>query len=304
MNGRYLLGIDGGGTKTVFRLTDQHGTILNTVYKGATNPNDIGMEQTMAVLAEGIQEVCQGIPYSEVSMFAGISGGGLTGDNGRVLKEFFQNIGFYAFGNGSDIENVTALTEEETCILVIMGTGFVVYVLDGARRKKLSGWGQLFDEGGCGYTLGRDAVTAVLRASEGSGEQTILTELLERQIGESAQMHVGQFYQGGKRYIAGFAELVFTAAKQKDQVAQNILERNMAFTAHIIHTAAKDIKGFSSIPVLFAGGISTKHEILFPMIQKYLKTDICKLSRLEQEPVEGAIRRAKQISETKEVHIC
>ena len=29
----YFLGIDGGGTKTVFKLTDESGTVLNTVCK-------------------------------------------------------------------------------------------------------------------------------------------------------------------------------------------------------------------------------------------------------------------------------
>ncbi len=304
MSKKYLLGIDGGGTKTVFQLTDQDGAVLNTVYKGPSNPNDIGMEQAMALLSEGIYEVCLGIPLTEVSMFAGVSGGGLTGDNGRGLHGFFEKMGFSAFDNGSDIENLTALTEDEACILVIMGTGFVVYALNGARRKRLAGWGQLFDEGGCGYTLGRDAITTVLRAAEGSGEQTLLTELLEKRLGETAQMHVGKFYQGGKRYIAEFAELVFIAAEQKDPIAQNILEKNMKFAAHMIDTAAKDMRDISSIPVLFAGGISAKHEVLFPIIQKYLKTDICKLSRLEQEPVVGAVRRAKQSFETKEVRVC
>ena len=39
----YFLGIDGGGTKTAFKLTDENGTVLQAIQKGSCNPNDIGM---------------------------------------------------------------------------------------------------------------------------------------------------------------------------------------------------------------------------------------------------------------------
>ncbi|MBR6682061.1 MAG: XRE family transcriptional regulator, partial [Clostridia bacterium] len=41
----YFLGIDGGGTKTVFKLTDDKGGVIDCIYKGSSNPNDIGMEK-------------------------------------------------------------------------------------------------------------------------------------------------------------------------------------------------------------------------------------------------------------------
>ena len=46
----YFLGIDGGGTKTLFRLVDEKGAVIRTVLKDASNPNDIGMENAFAVL--------------------------------------------------------------------------------------------------------------------------------------------------------------------------------------------------------------------------------------------------------------
>ena len=73
----YFLGIDGGGTKTVFKLVDENGIAIREIRKGAANPNDIGMENAITLLRSGISEVCQGIPYSDITMFAGIAGGGL-----------------------------------------------------------------------------------------------------------------------------------------------------------------------------------------------------------------------------------
>ncbi len=298
----YFLGIDGGGTKTVFKLIDENGMVVNKIYKGPSNLNDIGMENATMVLKEGISEVCNGIPYSEVTMFAGLSGGGLTSDNALLLNRFFKKFGFYSFDNGSDVENLVALSNCEKCVLVIMGTGFVVYALNGEKRKRISGWGQFFDDGGSGYTLGRDAITAVLCEADGSGEQTKLTTLLQERIGETVQMNLAKFYQGGKRYIANFADLVFLAAESGDKVSADILEKNMAFVANKINAALKDLANNSdneNIPVLFSGGISNKADMLFPLIKKHISASNCCLSRLESEPVDGAIKRAKSIFELK-----
>jgi N-acetylglucosamine kinase-like BadF-type ATPase len=298
----YFLGIDGGGTKTVFKLTDENGAIVHTVLKGSVNPNDIGMENALSLLKEGIHEVCREIPYSSITMFAGISGGGLSGNNAEIFRQFFRKFGFFAFENGSDIENLVALSDYEKYILVIMGTGFIVYALDGARRKRIAGWGQFFDDGGSGYTLGKGVISAVLSAGDGSGKQTLLTDLLEEQLGESAEAHLTKFYGGGKRYIAELAGLAFQGYEKRDPVAIEILEKDMAFVANKIDTALSDLKNpdtDESIPVLFSGGISKKNDILFPLIQKHMKRNDCTLSQIKNEPVDGALRRAKKIFEEK-----
>lgn len=291
----YFLGIDGGGTKTAFKLIDKNGMLLNKVTKGPTNPYDIGIESAIAVLKDGIHEVCKGVPYSKITVFAGLAGFGIVGDNTKVLTRFLSKFGFLAFASGSDIENIAALSDYKKCVLVIMGTGFNVYAINGSHKKGFAGWGQLFDEGGSGYTLGKDAITAALCAEDGSGAPTLLTELFTKRLGETAGAHLTKFYQGGKRYIAEFADLVFKAADQQDPIAKDILKKNTLFVAKKVSVALKHLAD-QDIPVIFAGGISKRHKVLFPMIQKHI-TAPCKLIYLEQEPVDGAILRAKKIYE-------
>ena len=298
-NPAFFLGIDGGGTKTVFRLVDENGTTIRECIKGATNPNDIGMDNALAILKSGITEACADVPFSEITMFAGIAGGGMSGNNAVILERFFREFGFSAFENGSDIENLVALSDEDPRVLVIMGTGFIVYALNQAERKRIAGWGQFFVEGGSGYTLGKDAITAVLCAGDGSGAPTALCPLLERKVGESAEAHLTRFYQGGKRYIAGFSDIVFEAAEKGDAVALEILEKNFAFAAHRIDTAVAYLpQTENEIPVLLAGGITAKSDVIFPIMKKHLQSR-CQLIRLTEEPIEGAVRRARTIGKAK-----
>lgn len=295
----FFLGIDGGGTKTVFRLTDENGTVIKECIKGASNPNDIGMENALSLLKSGIAEACAEIPYHEITMFAGIAGGGMSGNNAAVLERFFRGFGFFAFENGSDIENLVALSDEDPRVLVIMGTGFIVYALNQTERKRIAGWGQFFDDGGSGYTIGRDAITAVLCAGDGSGEPTLLCSLLEGKVGTSAEAHLAEFYHGGKSYIAGFSDIVFEAAEKGDAVALAILEKNFAFAAHRIDTAIAYLRpAGKEIPVFLAGGITAKSDVIFPIMEKHLKSR-CQLIRLTEAPVEGAVRRAQAIYKAK-----
>lgn len=293
----YFLGIDGGGTKTAFKLIDKSGMLLKQIYKGPSNPHDIGIEQTLTVLKDGINEVCKGIPYNRVTLFAGLAGFGTSGDSTPVLSRFLDKFGFFAYSSGNDIENIAALSDYEKCILVIMGTGFNVYAINGSFKRCFAGWGQLFDEGGCGYTLGRDAITATLCAKDGSGAPTMLTNLFKERLGQGPDAHLTKFYEGGKKYIAEFADLVFKAAALGDGIAEEILQKNARFVAKKINAALKELTDSTAgqpVPIVFAGGISKQHKVLFPLIEKHLAAS-CQLMHLESEPVDGAILKARQL---------
>lgn len=293
----YFLGIDGGGTKTSFKLIDKNGMLLTKISKGPSNPHDIGIEQTLAVLKDGINEVCKGIPYNKVTLFAGLAGFGTPGDSTNVLNRFLDKFGFFAYSSGNDIENIAALSDFEKCVLVIMGTGFNVYAINGQNKRGFAGWGQLFDDGGCGYTLGRDAIAAALCAEDGSGSPTLLTDLFTKRLGETAGAHLTKFYQGGKRYIAEFADIVFQAAASNDAISNEILEKNASFAAEKINAALKALNAdtpVENIPILVAGGISKQHQVLLPLIQAHISAD-CTLIPLEREPVDGAILKAQKL---------
>ena len=54
---KYLLGIDGGGTKTEFLLSDLNGNEIKRLFLGGSNPVNIGIENTLAVLEKGIKQI-------------------------------------------------------------------------------------------------------------------------------------------------------------------------------------------------------------------------------------------------------
>lgn len=267
----YFLGIDGGATKTCFLLADSYGKIINRVVKSSSNPIDIGFEKSTEVLEEGIREVTKGIPRSDISAFAGISGG-TTGNMKEKLKAFFEKFGFAKFDNGSDIENVIyAGLNDKDGLALIIGTGSSGVVKKGNELIKLGGLGYLFDHGGSGYDLGCQAIRAICRAEDLTGKPTILHQLiLEKIQSTSARDSIGYFYQIGKKGIASFSPLVIDAYKQGDEVAKEILTKNMRHVAELILASRKHLNTTSPINVVMVGGLTEEGNLIIHLIQDCL----------------------------------
>ena len=265
----YFLGIDGGGTKTAFLLQNREGKILRQVSLTSSNPNDVGMDRCKSVLESGIRECCQGLPFREISMYAGLAGS-KGGNTAQLLREFFASFGFARSDIGSDMDTALALgLRGQDGMIVILGTGNVALAQKNGVQKRIGGWGYLLDSGGSGYNLGRDALEAALCAGDGRGKATLLQQLLEEKLGKSIPESIPEIYRGGKRLIAGFAPLVFDACDQGDKIAREILEKNIAYLARLIG-AGLDFLETPDLPIALMGGLCHRGDLFLPRLKEFL----------------------------------
>ena len=292
----YFLGIDGGGTKTALRLVDGNGNVIRTHQVEGSNPVNIGLEAAKKILKAAIYDICKGIPFSSVTVFAGLAGG-ITGTMKQDIYAFLGEFGFAAFDNDSDNLNIIAAgLGERNGITVILGTGFCVYTQKDMQHKGIGGWGYLIDAAGSGFSLGRDALYAYFAAYDGSGKPTLLTEEIERIYSDGPEALCAHIYKNEKKVVAAFAPTVFVAIARGDEVAKEILERNISETARYISVAAR-IFDEDTVPVVLAGGL-TKEPILIECLKKYLPNDKnYQLEILSCEPVQGAVMLAQKLGE-------
>ena len=293
----YLLGIDGGGTKTELALTDSERKIIRTLQVEGCNPMDIGIEESKKILREAILQICEGIPYSSIAMFAGIAGGASPAMK-NALNHFFKEFKFYCFANDSDNLNIIAAgLGKRDGIIMIMGTGVCAYTQVKGSYIKTAGWGYLIDNGGSAYNIGRDGLNAYYCALDQTGPQTALTEIIQQKYKGTEQTLLQRLYEGKKKVIASFAPLVYQAAEEGDLVAKEIIKRNMSVVASIIQTAGKPLEGAEKIPVIIAGGLSREK-----ITQKYLEEEMLYPERyemrvLDEKPVCGAVILAYELYE-------
>lgn len=296
---RYYLGIDGGGTKTELALADASGRVIRTCRVGACNPVDVGLEAAKRILRDAICEICQGIRWSAISVFAGIAGGSTAGVR-EELAAFFASFGFAHFQNDSDNRNIIAAgLGSKDGMTVILGTGFCIYTQKDGVHHRISGWGYLLDDGGSGYNLGRDALHAYYAAYDGTGEKTLLSEEIDRIHPGGADRLLPFVYEDSKRAIGSFAPAVFAACARGDNVAQKILERNVEIAASLIMRAAKTLDG-DRIPTVLAGGL-TKEARMIDLLRAALRSDerIC-MEILQDDPVKGALLLAMESEEKRD----
>lgn len=287
---RYLLGIDGGGTKTEFLLTDLTGKALERVILGASNPVDIGIENTKTVLQEGIRQVCSGIDLREVSVYAGLAGG-ITGNNQKTIGQFLKDMSFGAVASGSDVDTALQVClEGGDGISLIMGTGIVAFAQRGGVRHRIAGWGYLLDKGGSGFNLGADALDSALRHTDGRGGSALLLQLIEAKLKKPLVESISQIYRSGKTGISSFAPLVFEALEQRDPEAERIIRRNVQEVCQII---AAGCAHFEKAPkIAICGGLAKKADVLTPFFNESLTNDV-QLDFITAPIVNGAIQLAR-----------
>ena len=289
----YFVGIDAGGTKTDFLLCDENENQLNRVTLGAGNPNDIGIDECIALLSDGLDTLCGNCVPNAV--FAGVSGGGY-GENAVRIGEFLKNkYPTAVVDNGTDAINLIYCSASRgNAGALICGTGSALFLRVNGELLRFGGWGHLFDTGGSAYDVGRDALRFLLDCEEkkSSALNLPLCLLLRERLGSSAHDALSLIYSKGKTYIASFAPLVFKAYEQGDLVALSIIESNALAVASRLNSAVATLDSSLALDEIICSGGLFNSSLFFELLSQ--KVDM-PLSLLSVPPVLGACRRAIEL---------
>lgn len=107
--------------------------------------------------------------------------------------------------------------------VVASGTGVVTLGVGASAVARVDGWGYLIGDAGSGYSIGRAALDAVMRAYDGRGAATALTEVVQREFPELEEAYIDlQSDDGRVRRIAAYAAVVGELAAT-DAVAAGIM---------------------------------------------------------------------------------
>ena len=250
MKEKRVVGIDAGGTKTELVLCGCDGVIYKRALRGTGNPNDIGVEPCVAMLVDGISELCDSTPPDAI--FAGISGAG-SGNNADRIKEalcaLYPNAAVEVCTDASNLL-ASGMSDGDSAAL-ICGTGTALFIQRDGEEYRVGGWGYLFDRGGSAYDLGRDAIRATLAAEEKLIPEGELCRRVRETLGDSAHVALADIYKGGKAYIASFARMTVECAESGDDVAVAIVKDSVLAICKRVEKA-RELYG--EMPELICGG--------------------------------------------------
>ena len=283
---KYVIGIDGGGTKTEFVLADAQGNILKQIIKEGSNPNDIGIERCVDILQVGLEEIAGEYDKNDLHIFAGIAGAGV-GSNANAIREGLAE--YPQTQVDSDLANALEVClSGEDGLVVICGTGISCCIRENGQLRFVGGYGYLFEEGGSGYAYGRDAIIAALKCEDGVGEKTVLLEYLQGYFGKSIRASLGELLRKGKSFVASFCPLVWKGYDEGDKVCEKIVEDNLRHTVALIKSAL-GVMGKKTGKITFIGGVGKA-----PLFQQRMRQELCggDLEFCQEKPVLGAVKRA------------
>lgn len=266
-NKEYMIGIDGGGTKTEFVLFDKSGIIFERCVLSASNPTDLGADECCNIVKCGI-DLVMGSKYNVTNIFAGIAGYKSFKDKKDIESFLTRRFSNSRIRLESDMTNVLSCSDYP--IGVICGTGSIAFLRNGNDVSYIGGKGYLFDEKGSGYDIARDAVSEVFAQYDGIRSKTPLYNYIQDAIGLPIQNSIDKLYKGGKHYIASLAPAVF-AAYEEDEKARKIISSNADRVALLIKTAQKRLNYTGKI--VACGGLF-KNEIFKNAIQSRINSTL------------------------------
>lgn len=277
---QYVVGWDGGGTKTAMQIRDLDGNILLTTKGGSLNYNSNRKEELCETI-ESLMDVVRGLPGGmEGCKSFCISAAGIS--NNEAVKFITEQL-----NRSGVLCNIFIVGDHEAAlygafgrpegIVLVSGTGSICFGMNkDLVSHRTGGYGHLIDDEGSGYAIGRDILTAAVRIYDKRIANSILLELVLNELGTGTVEGIVQYtYQSNwsKANIASLSPLLLCAIKEGDIEALRICERASEELVNLVLPVAR-ILSLEDGQLSFLGGILTHYEPIRAQVIQKLSTKL------------------------------
>ncbi|MBS4192458.1 hypothetical protein KHA94_20080 [Bacillus sp. FJAT-49705] len=300
----YVLGIDGGGTKTKGVLCDYDGRIHIEATVGPTNINSLGYEKVEKEIKCLLTELQLQEPdkfAGLTSLFAGMSGVDREEDKVKMMELYqkYLPVGCQIMVDNDAVNALYSGTQGKPGVVNISGTGAITFGINESNiRTRAGGWGFMLDDPGSGFSIGKRALKAMFDEYDGFGKNTILTPaiLSAWNMAEVPELiSVIYDFNKSREKIASLSKMVVKAAEDGDEIAKEILlqagiEMGMNIR-RLILKLFKDDQSKKEIPIVLVGGIYNNADWFLPVIEKSLNFEYLKTTIIlpDLPPVAGSV---------------
>ena len=292
----YILGIEGGGTRTTALLADARGREIQRAIFG---PGNVRLLDDRA-LGRLLRQVAKQFESPD-AIGLGLAGARHAKDRARVQAEVAKVWKATPCRVTHDLEIALAgFNAKETAVLVLSGTGSCCFgkAAEG-RTVKMGGWGHILGDKGSGFEIGLRALKAVVFYFDRDGTWSRLGESLLTATGTNEPDDLIDWVAAAdKNAVAALAPEVFAAAKKRDRIARDILEGAAGMLAKdAVNCAVKLAQKNKPVHFVLAGGVLRSQ----PAFARKVRQAICErwpqatVQVQKHEGVWGAIELAKNL---------
>jgi len=305
----YILGVDGGGTRTIVQVADLSGEVVAESESGSSNYKSVGIKIAKENINKAVFKVIDLLNNSKEFTFKnacfGLSGNDSCEDRDIYHKIIFNSkIKDYLNPASTIICNDTRIglaagSNSKNGIMIICGTGSNCYgINEEGKEAKVNGWDYILGDEGSGYAVGIKALRALMKAYDGRGEntllfKTILEDLNIKNVSELIRWaYIDSF---SKDKIAAIAKTVCRTAEMGDRISIKILEEEAMEAINSVTVVANKLNiADKKFDLVFVGNLFKCEKYFKSVLMKKLKSKFTQINfmPLTEKPVEGAIKLA------------
>ncbi|MHB8066059.1 MAG: N-acetylglucosamine kinase [Ruminiclostridium sp.] len=274
---KYVVGLDGGGTKTEVIVSDLNGKVLSEFKSGAINISGESVKNVEQNLLNIFDTIACRIGSFDNCIYICIGAAGISNPSAKAtLRKAVVNSGYAGrlFMTGDHETALYGALGRADGIILIAGTGSICYAKNKqGLEKRTGGFGYLIDDGGSGYAIGRDILSAIVRAEDGRGKETMLKEMVFTQLNiMTIEELIGFIYDKAtnKRDIAKIAPNLTIACNAGDSAALEIAVKCSCELMKLVMPIADKLDLYEG-EIAFAGSILQKDEYIRNLFVKRLR---------------------------------
>ncbi len=305
----YVIGVDGGGTKTLAVAATLDGEVIATARSGPSNYQSAGRDAAARNIAQAIAEIAEATAAPEgcLAIYYALAGADRLLDF-EIIEEIVGGITPHPPWPQWKVDNdalapLALGSEDCTGVVLICGTGTnCVGINPAGQRRQIGGLGPAFGDAAGGSIIGIQAYSAAIRGEDGRSQPTLLSQLIREHIGSSDLLSVvHRTYVDGEGFaFSSIVPPVFEAAERGDPVAQGILRANgRELGISALATLRTLFPPDAPVAVVMAGSISQNPN---PIIQTTVRDVVlqeypnARIAVPTAEPALGAVALAVRLA--------
>lgn len=302
----YVIGVDGGGTKTEAICYDMNGSPINKGLSGFSNVM-IDFEKATQHILEAIHNAQNNLsPEDCLYIYLGIAGiEGIPNKDQLVTiieQEFKTQVEIV---NDSIIAHA-ALLEGQDGLLVISGTGSIAVGIVDGKCMFSGGWGHLLGDEGSGYWIVMEAFRQMIWEEDELFHLGQLSLSLLAEIGYTTVAEIKLFVYGKpKAEIASLAPVVTKLAELGDPIALRILDDAGKHLGRMTWNCCRKLGYKGQIRIGLSGSILKRIPFVLDSFKTYLLEKNKNITWVTRKisPTKGAYFLAKKALADQQKHL-
>ena len=277
-----VLGVDGGGNRTLCLVSDDLGNVLAQRQAGASAPLRVGIDSAAKTLFHLITKCCEEArctPDDLSAMVLGLAGVERATDRKHIedslnahaaragLKPFPVTVETYARvaleGAFDGRPGVLLMAGEDSMVIGKTPKGKVVTA---------GGWGRILGDEGSGYYIGREALVAIAQHADRLTNAGTLSDVIAQKFHWQSREEIIAAVYRQKFDIASLAPVVLQTAANNDLVAQRIVQKAATLLAEQVRVVAMQMGILHKVGLVLMGTLLDREPVYLDTVHlKILK---------------------------------